>query len=205
MNLVRKLQNKLILSKIKQYEKIEGFLSPFEAIALYRFASLLTPNSTVVEIGSWKGKSTYCLARGLQHGKVIAIDPFDASGEDESHIIYQNMKGQKKLIDQFREEMQRLKVMEKIEIFSGYSHEFLGKIPKIDLLFIDGDHSKEGCDFDFVNYSPFITSGGYIALHDYYQSRKDLGPTWVVKNRILPSQEYEFVELAGSLWVGRKL
>jgi predicted O-methyltransferase YrrM len=205
MNLFRRLQNELTLSKIKRYEKIEGFLAPLEAITLYRLASLLTPSSTVVEIGSWKGKSTYCLAQGLKNGKVIAIDPFNAFGEDGSNILYENLKGQKELINQFKEEMQRAKVMKKIEIFCGYSHEFVGKIPKIDLLFIDGDHSKEGCSFDFVHYSPFINPGGYIALHDYYQSRKDLGPTWVVENKILPYKEYEFIELAGSLWIGRKL
>lgn len=36
----------------------------------------------------------------------------------------------------------------------------------IDLLFIDGDHSYEGVKADWMNFSPLVRSGGWIALHD---------------------------------------
>jgi len=41
----------------------------------------------------------------------------------------------------------------------------LGK-NKLDLLFIDGDHSYEGIQQDFLDYAPFVKSGGWIAFHD---------------------------------------
>lgn len=37
---------------------------------------------------------------------------------------------------------------------------------KIDLLFIDGDHSYAGVKKDFDNYSPLVAEDGVIALHD---------------------------------------
>jgi predicted O-methyltransferase YrrM len=37
---------------------------------------------------------------------------------------------------------------------------------KLDVLFIDGDHSYEGVRADFELYSPLVRSGGIIALHD---------------------------------------
>jgi len=36
----------------------------------------------------------------------------------------------------------------------------------LDLLFIDGDHSYEGVQADFLNYSPLVRPGGLIVLHD---------------------------------------
>jgi predicted O-methyltransferase YrrM len=40
---------------------------------------------------------------------------------------------------------------------------------KIDLLFIDGDHSYEGVKEDFLNYTPFAKEGGIIVLDDCNQ------------------------------------
>jgi hypothetical protein len=37
---------------------------------------------------------------------------------------------------------------------------------KIDLLFIDGDHSYEGCMADFDIYHPMVNPSGLIAFHD---------------------------------------
>ena len=37
---------------------------------------------------------------------------------------------------------------------------------KVDLLFIDGDHSYEGVKKDFEMYSPLVADGGMIAFHD---------------------------------------
>lgn len=73
--------NYFIQYKIRKYRNIERFLSPKEAILLYKIAASLAKNSTIVEIGSWKGKRTYCLAKGVKCGRVIAIGPFDASGD----------------------------------------------------------------------------------------------------------------------------
>lgn len=37
---------------------------------------------------------------------------------------------------------------------------------KVDLLFIDGDHSYEGVRQDFEDYTPLVNVSGIIALHD---------------------------------------
>lgn len=194
----------LIWPTIKAYRSIDGFLSTYEAVTLYRLASELPANSTIVEIGSWKGKSTYCLALGLRDGKVIAIDPFDSSGEPGSAEIYQAQHGNGTLFTQFRTRMEDLGVWDKIEVREGYSHQFVGQTLQIDLLFIDGDHSCEGCDYDFTNYASYLAKGGILAFHDVDPNREELGPTWVVNNRVIPSESFTFIGLFDSLWVGRR-
>jgi predicted O-methyltransferase YrrM len=43
----------------------------------------------------------------------------------------------------------------------------------VDLLFIDGDHSREGVWQDFDMYSPFVAPGGIIAFHDISPNPKE--------------------------------
>lgn len=199
------LRQQFILQRIKGYKKIEGWLTVYEAQSLYQTArKLRKQNSIIVEIGSWKGKSTYCLAKGLRHGTVYAIDPFDGSGEPGSFELYQQRKGPTPLLDQFSNTMTELGVIGKIRTLVGPSERFTGQIVSIDLLFIDGDHSKEACDRDFENYAPFLLSGGFLLFHDFDPQRPQLGPTWVIQNKVLLSPQYEFVGLFDSLWVCRK-
>ena len=39
--------------------------------------------------------------------------------------------------------------------------------PQIDYLFIDADHSYEGCMADFDNAYPFLKKGSVVGFHDY--------------------------------------
>jgi len=200
-----RIVRKLVLHRIRQHKEIGGWLSTSEAFALYSMAQRIRSGGTIVEIGSWKGKSTFVLARGLRKGTVFTIDPFDASGEMGSADSYAREKGEKPLYDQFIETMTKLQVIHKIKPLVGFSHEFSEMIGVIDFLFIDGDHSMEACSYDFDTYSPKVVEGGYIALHDYDANRDELGPTWVVRNRLIGSNLYEHIGLFDSLWVVRKL
>jgi MMP 1-O-methyltransferase len=191
--------------QIRKIAAIEGFLTFREGLTLRRLARSVPPDGCIVEIGSWKGKSTYCLARGLRRGKIFAIDPFDASGDADSAKLYEERRGETPLLDQFEHNMKKCGVSGKVHPLPGVSSDFPDRFSRIDVLFIDGDHSKEACDQDFLLYAPKIGYGGYLALHDYDPSKPDSGPTWVVNNRILPSGEYRFIELVDSLWVARKV
>ena len=192
---------------IRSYRQIQGFLAPREAVGLYQMARRLARASTIVEIGSWKGKSTYCLAKGQREGRLIAIDPFDASGDEDSARLYEKTGGEVPLLEQFRRNMDARGVLGRIECWQGRSTDFSEKIKTlgpIDLLFIDGDHSIAGCDFDFLTYSPYLQRGGYLLFHDFDKTRENLGPTWVINHRVRPSGEYQFIALYESLWICRR-
>jgi predicted O-methyltransferase YrrM len=201
-NLVRKS----ILKRIHRYISIDGWLSDREAFGLYFIAKKLPVNSVIVEIGSWQGKSTYCISKGLKSGKVYAIDPFNAEGgcDTASEKEYVERKGAKDLLEIFKKNMEDRGVLDKIIIKKGYSDQYYNDFDKIDFLFIDGDHSIEGCKSDFNLYAPKIVPGGFIAFHDFYEQRDELGPTYVIKNLILKSNDFKFYQLYDSLWVARK-
>ena len=190
--------------QIPAYTTIEGWLTGYQAFGLYQLARRLPPGAVIVEVGSWKGRSTYCLARGLRAGRVIAIDPFDASGDAESAPGYSAEQGAQPLYDQFIANLTRLGVRDRVEARRGPSQAFAGTLPKCHLLFIDGDHSIAGARFDVEQLGRDLLPGGYLCLHDYDPARPDFGPTWVVEHLIVPSGQYRFVEAFGSLWVAQK-
>lgn len=97
--------------------------------------------------------------------------------------------------------------------------------PKLDFLFIDGDHSYGGVKQDFLDYSPFVKRGGIIVFHDIVISDRHherdvyVGEFWrhLTKFRLfdgrnpeknicmIDGNHYEFHEFIGSFdqdWAG---
>lgn len=191
-----------IADKVRQ---VEGWLTDNECALLYFAAQTCGDNANLVEIGAWKGKSTICLAAGLRNdgSKVYTIDPFDASGDEDSQKEYEHLKGDTPLLDQFMRNLSQYSLANRVVIVQGHSSNTVNHVPAaIDVLFIDGNHSIEACRQDFELYTPRLKSGGKLLIHDYDASRPTLGPTWVVENLVWNSFTYNC--LTDSLWVGRK-
>jgi MMP 1-O-methyltransferase len=204
-DIIKKINLFLRLLPIRKYIIIDGWLTKNEALGLYEIARQLPKEALAVEIGSWQGKSTYCIAKGLRRGKVYAIDPFNAdTGPSDGQNVktYEERMGGKNLLNIFQSNMTKLCVSNKVVIKKGYSGDFHDDFEKIDFLFIDGDHSIKGCKNDYNLYAHKIVKGGFIAFHDYYEEREDLGPTHVIKN--MPNGEFRFYAQHDSLWVGKK-
>lgn len=206
-NIIQVLKRKLTFKKIADYQKIDGWLSENEALGLYSIAKKLPNESIVVEIGSWQGKSTFCISKGLKSGKLYAIDPFnkDAGTDIGTQQDYDNKIVENSLLDNFKKNMSDLNVDDKIVIKKGYSYDFYEDFDSIDFLFIDGDHSIKGCKLDFDLYANKIKPGGFIALHDFYPNRPELGPTYVINEIIKKSVDFSFYNIYDSLWVGKKV
>ncbi len=58
----------------------------------------------------------------------------------------------------------------------------------LDLVFIDGDHSEEGCELDWSCWHRFVAVGGHVVFHDARADREDgrglPGPTAVVARHL---------------------
>src|SRR5215471_14050913 len=73
-------------------KQIEGYLLPGQEWWLYETASKLRDDAVIVEIGSFKGRSTACLALGClgTSKQVFAIDTFNGNDVDFEHRRYIN-------------------------------------------------------------------------------------------------------------------
>jgi len=193
-----------LLRVAPRWNGIEGWLSPNEAYALYRYARRLPRGATALEIGSWKGKSTYCIARGLRDGRLICVDPFDASGDDFSAALYTARAGTTSLREQFEATMTAAGVRERLDVRQGTSDRFVGTVGPLDMIFIDGNHEYEACRSDFSGYAPSLRPGGLLLFHDYDPSKPDSGPRMLIDQTIVPSGAYSPIDIVDSLWIGSK-
>ena len=145
---------------ISLVESIPGWLTRREANLLYNFARRCTGKGVILEIGSWKGKSTVCLAQGSRDGAgvpVHAVDPFTGSSEH----------GQVFTFPEFQDNIQRSGVSSLIVPHKKTSEGAAqGWTKPIELLWIDGAHEEEFVRLDYTLWAPHLVQGGVIAFHD---------------------------------------
>jgi predicted O-methyltransferase YrrM len=169
---------------------VPGWLTDEEGEALYELARACTGKGVIVEIGSWKGKSTVCLALGSREGAsvpVYAVDP---------HADYR--------FGDFRNNIERAGIAELVRPVASLSQPAAGKFDEpIELLFVDGAHEYDLVLEDFEKWVPKVVEGGWVAFHD---TTWTAGPRKVVGQSIYRSQRFKDVQfVVGSLTVARKV
>ncbi|HXS67429.1 MAG TPA: class I SAM-dependent methyltransferase [Candidatus Polarisedimenticolia bacterium] len=143
---------------------VDGWLNPKEARLLYRLARDCKGQGAIVEIGSWKGKSTICLARGSLAGfktKIHAIDPHTGSPEHSKQF------GVVWTFDEFRRNIENAGMTDMVIPHVDYSDAVARKFDEpVELVFIDGLHEYEGVKIDFDAWFPKVIEHGTMAFHD---------------------------------------
>ncbi len=152
---------------------VQPFQQRDEILAFMKSVEQLRP-SRILEIGAGFGGTTLLLSRvAARDATIISLDLppklFTIS------------------CPKWREPLLRDNVADgqTISILRGNSHDdstmstvinHLGEC-KLDLLFIDGDHTYRGAKRDFEMYSPLVRKGGLVAFHDIvpHRERPDIG------------------------------
>jgi predicted O-methyltransferase YrrM len=128
---------------------------------LYGLTRSMKP-TTCVEIGSAQGKSTCFIGQALKRngkGKLYAIDPHSATNWNDSASV--------DTYSVIQANIREAGVSDQIEIVRSKSAEAAkGWNKKIDLIFIDGDHSYEGVKADWTLFLPHMSEFGFAVFHD---------------------------------------
>lgn len=183
------------------FDGIEGFFSrPEGEQLLYTSQDMLrhTKSKTVVEIGSYLGKSTALLGQvALEAGGVVhAIDPHE--GEITSP---QGPKVQTSpTFEKFMKNIAWAGVESVVRPIRQKSYEVDWKEP-IGYLFIDGLHDFANVMRDYACFGQWVEKGGGIAFHDY---GTDFPGVNLLVDDLLARRVLERVAGAGSLIVTRK-
>ncbi len=153
------------IEEVKKFtNKVEGWLTDKEGETLYNLAKNCKGNGVIVEIGSWKGKSTIWIASGSKSGnkvKVYAIDPHTGSSEHqkEGEKIY--------TFEEFKKNIKNAKVDDIVVPLVKTSEDAAKNFDEpIELIFIDGAHEYESVKLDFDLWFPKVINGGIMAFHD---------------------------------------
>jgi predicted O-methyltransferase YrrM len=140
---------------------IEGWLDPHETGLLHDLAAQTPAGGTIVEIGSYRGKSTVALALGAKKAgaTVWAIDSHDFYEEGDTHYGAADNAA-------FMSTIVKAGLGETVRTINLRA-EAVARIweTPIDLLFIDGSHEYEDVSRDFYTWAAKVPTG-LIAMHD---------------------------------------
>ena len=169
---------------------VPGWLTDEEGEALYELARTCSGRGAIVEIGSWKGKSTICLGLGSRDGagvRIFAIDP---------HADYR--------FGDFKTNVERAGIADLVTPIASLSQAAAdGFDEPIELLFVDGSHEYHLVLEDFEQWVPKVVDGGWVAFHD---TTWTAGPRKVVGQAVYRGRLFKDVRfVVGSLTVGRKV
>ncbi|MBI4823604.1 MAG: class I SAM-dependent methyltransferase [Nitrospirae bacterium] len=171
---------------------IEGYLSDREMRFLFLLGACPTTEGSVLEIGSFKGKSTVILAKALKGEKIVAVDPLTSPS-----ITDPDLKGKASAWDEFEKNIKNTGVENVVEFHQMFSHELAKDWQRnIRLLWIDGDHTYKGTKTDFDLFSGFLKDRAIIAFHDVLGF---IGPLRVFLEDILLSDRFGSSGLVGTI------
>jgi SAM-dependent methyltransferase len=148
-------------------DDVKGWLTVNEGRKLAELAR----GKRVLEVGSYHGRSTICMAQTA--AKVVSVDWHkgdEGAGFGDSEPA-------------FRANIKRYGVEDKVEVHVCRSDDFKSE-EKFDLVFVDGAHDQPAVVTDLCLAIRCLVPGGTIAMHDWdYQSVQNarhevLGSEW---------------------------
>lgn len=181
--------------------EVEGWMSPGQARTLYDAAASCPPTGTIVEIGSFQGRSTIVLASAAADGaQVIAIDPH--AGNDRGP---QEIRGFADEAaddhDIFTANLVAAGVSDRVRHLRMYSDAALDEVKDlIDVLYIDGAHRYAPARSDVRDWGAQVADGGTLLIHDSFSS---IGVTSAIMRELLVGSRFRYVGRSRSLTIYR--
>jgi predicted O-methyltransferase YrrM len=171
----------------EETRKVPGHLGENEARFLGLLAACVPAKGTIVEIGSFKGRSTVMLAKVASHydlGPIVAIDPHD------SPILLDHQSDpEASSYRDFLTFIHAAGVSNQVESHVTHSAAVASSWNRpIRLLWIDGDHTYKGAKKDLDGFFPHLVPLGVVAFHDALNAFP--GPIRVFVEDILRSDRF---------------
>lgn len=134
---------------------------------LAELAAAVPGDLAIVEIGSYKGKSTCYLAAGAKDGhgaRVYAVDAWDLAGNVTGRFGFAEPSTR----EAFEAQIRSVRLASRITPIQGFSSGVAAAWdgPPVGLLFVDGDHSAKAISEDISAWTPHLADGAVIVLDD---------------------------------------
>ncbi len=176
---------------------VDGWLTDREVSFLAMLAAHPTAEGNILEIGSYRGRSTIVLALAKRladvDAELIAVDPLP-----DTHPMAEDEQGNLTARALFEANLTNAGVRSEVEFHQAFSQDLSQQWDRpLRLLWIDGDHRYPSTKRDFDLYSPHLADGGILAMHDVL-TRYD-GCIRVFVEDVLSSPHFGAVGVCGSI------
>lgn len=173
-----------------------GFLTEREGRFLALVAAGAPADGVILEIGSFKGKSTVGLATIAQRyglGPVVAVDPHTAPAATDPDLV-----GERSSWESFTASLEAAGVTGTVEAHRAYSRDLAPQWKRpIRFLWVDGDHTYAGAREDLALFGRHLVPGAVIAMHDVLHAYE--GPIRVFVEEVLRSDTFGPAGVCGSI------
>jgi predicted O-methyltransferase YrrM len=186
---------------MEQVADVQGWMSPGQAATLYDASQSCPSGGTIVEIGSFQGRSTIVLASAAPAGaEVIAIDPH--AGNDRGP---QELDGYAdEAADDHATFLRNLTdagVRDRVRHVRMFSDEALAEVDgPIDVLYVDGAHRYAPARADIRDWGALVADGGTLLIHDSFSS---IGVTAAIMRELLLGDRFRYVGRSRSMTIYR--
>lgn len=182
---------------LERIADVDGWLTDAQALALYEAAADVRRGGRIVEIGSFRGRSTIVLASAADAGvEVVAIDPHAGNdrGPQEIRGYETEAEGDHEV---FARNLAAAGVADRVRHVRAFSNEAHASVDgSVDLLWVDGAHRYGPALEDLRHWGDRVVPGGRMLVHDSWSS---VGVTLAVLRHLLLSRRWRYDGRVGSL------
>lgn len=143
---------------------IPGWLHDKDARTLFDLVSNLSGERTIIEVGTFCGRSAVLLALASQH-KVICIDPMVIGPDDANHMTVTEMD-----VLTLEENIRKYPQIEWMRLRSCDVdlHPVDGCVFKpACMIYIDANHQYPSPREDYLAFHEYLSPGAVVAFHDW--------------------------------------
>jgi len=176
---------------------VEGWMTDAQARRLWDAAARLRAPATVVEIGSYRGRSAIVLARAAAPGvQIVAVDPHAGTDRGPQEIHGTPDEGDADH-DAFTANLRAAGVTEAVRHVRAFSQEALGAVEgELDVVYVDGAHRYAPARDDLAGWGARVAPGGTLLVHDAFSS---IGVTLALLRLLVFSPAFCYAGRSGSL------
>jgi predicted O-methyltransferase YrrM len=193
-------------------ESVKGFMPTNEGRALYHAAQKCgeeRPGGTWLEVGAWCGKSAVFLGAAAEETKSVLYSLDHHRGSEENQQGWEHFDSA--LVDSFDGRLNTLPTWQRSIAEAKLESTVIGLVgpslvvaphfsQSLDLLFIDGGHGADVAWGDYDAWTPKLSEGAVLLIHDVFENPDDGGrPPYEIYVAALKSGRFIENDSEGSL------